>query len=100
MVMALASPPEGTPESSSTILPAHVVPVSLRKDILEGKDVNLASLLISVHYVADNRAYAWGISVVIKSKDPRLTRKLTVPICFGFWDVQGCCLLSRPQQEG
>lgn len=100
VVRALASPPAGTPESSSTVHPAHLVPASLRKDILEGKDVNLAFLLILVHNVADNKAYAWGdISVVIKSKDPRLTHKLTVTklvLAFGmFRDVVCSAIPNR-----
>lgn len=42
----------------STIFPAHLVPAGIRKDILEGKDVNQASLLISVHDLAKNKSYA------------------------------------------
>lgn len=75
----LALPPTGTLDTSSTIFPAHLVPASIRKDILEGKDVNLASLLISVHGLAENKSYAWGdVSVVLKAKDPRLNHKLSI----------------------
>lgn len=55
-VPVLTSSPAGTPESTPTVLPAHLVSAGLRKHILESKDVNLASLLISVHDLADNRS--------------------------------------------
>ncbi|XP_040207742.1 uncharacterized protein LOC120938098 [Rana temporaria] len=103
VVSALASPLTGTPESSSTVIPAHLVSASLRKDILEGKDVNLASLLVSVHDVADNRAYAWGdVSVVVKSKDPRLSRKLTVTefvLAFGMFRDIICSAAPNRREE-
>lgn len=100
-VIVLAPPPAGTPEMSLAILPVHLVTGSIRKDILEGKDVNLASFL-SVHDLAKNKSYALGdISVVLKSKGPRLNRKLTVTeFCLGFRDVERRPLLGQPQQEG
>lgn len=63
-----------------SVNPAHFIPANIRKDILEGKDVNLASLLIAAHDVADNRSYACGdVSVVVKTRDHRLSRKLSIP---------------------
>lgn len=77
-VQVLTPPPAGTTGKSSTIFPTHLVPASIRMDILEGKDINLASLLISVHDLAENKTYAWGdVSVILKAKDPRPNRKLT-----------------------
>lgn len=49
----IALPLTGTMDISPTIFPAHIVQAVIRKDILAGKDVNLASLLISVHDVAE-----------------------------------------------
>lgn len=58
----LELPPTGMPDLSPTIFPADLVPASISKDILEGKDVNVASLLISVHDVAENKSNTWEMS--------------------------------------
>ncbi|XP_056409367.1 uncharacterized protein LOC130327128 [Hyla sarda] len=60
------------------VAPAHFIPTNL-KDILDGKDVNLASLLIASHDVSENKTIACGeVSVILKAKDVRLSRKLTL----------------------
>ncbi|PIN98021.1 hypothetical protein AB205_0098080 [Aquarana catesbeiana] len=65
--------PAGTTGWSPIVYPSHLVPASIRKDILDGRDVNPASLLISVHDLAENKAYTWGdVSVVLKPKTPDL----------------------------
>lgn len=48
--------------NGSPTINAHFIPVSIIKDILEGKDMNLASLLISVHDLFKNNSYVWGMS--------------------------------------
>lgn len=72
-----------------TVNPAHFIPANIQKDILEGKDVNVASPLISVNDFADNKYYDYGdVSVVVKSKDPRLNRKVVHPgICSAFFSL-------------
>lgn len=78
-VSVLTPPPVGIPEISTTIFPAHLIPAGIRKDILDDKDVNRAFLCIAVHDVAENKSYAWGdVSVVFKSKNHRLNRKLSI----------------------
>ncbi|KAM4705103.1 uncharacterized protein WCC33_009958 [Rhinophrynus dorsalis] len=61
------------------ISPAHFIPNHLKKDIIEGKDINLVSLLISSHDSVENKAFSCDqVSVVLKTKDPRLGKKLSV----------------------
>ncbi|XP_044149458.1 uncharacterized protein LOC122938168 [Bufo gargarizans] len=68
----LSGPPE--------IAPSFFVPENLRRDILAGKDVNLAAVLISTHDTVENRTIACGdVSVVLKAKDARLNKKLSIP---------------------
>ncbi|KAM4704361.1 uncharacterized protein WCC33_012775 [Rhinophrynus dorsalis] len=65
--------------SVPAISPAHFIPNHLRKDIIEGKDVNLVSLLISSHDNVENKAFSCDqVSVVLKAKDSRLGKKLSV----------------------
>lgn len=55
------------------------MPATLRKEILEGKELNLASLLIAVNEVPENKSYVCReVLVILKAKDPWLNRKLTV----------------------
>ncbi|XP_044128654.1 uncharacterized protein LOC122925402 [Bufo gargarizans] len=62
------------------IVPSHFLPESLKKDIVAGKDINLASILIASHDVAENRVINCGdVSIVMKAKDARLSRKLSIP---------------------
>lgn len=60
------------------------------------------SLLIAAHDVADNRSYACGdVSVILKSKDPRLARKLSIPelvLAFGVYR-DGICSVSPKHRE-
>ena len=73
-------PLSGTSPGVPSVTPAHFIPAGIRKDILDGKDVNLASLLIATHDLADNKSYACGdVSVIIKARDHRLNRKLSIP---------------------
>ncbi|KAM4795793.1 uncharacterized protein WCC33_000881 [Rhinophrynus dorsalis] len=68
-------PPRATP----AITPAHFIPNQLRKDILEGKDINLVSLLISSKDGMENKAFSCDqVSVVLKARDPRLSKKLSI----------------------
>ncbi|PIO24173.1 hypothetical protein AB205_0111940, partial [Aquarana catesbeiana] len=95
--------PAGTTGWSPIVYPSHLVPTSIRKDILDGRDVNLASLLISVHDLAENKAYTWGdVSVVLKAKDPRLNRKLSVPeftLAFGMLRDVLCSAAPSRREE-
>lgn len=90
----LALPPTGMLDTSSTIFPAHLVPAGIRKDILEGKDINLASLLISVQDLAKNKSYTSGdVFVVLKAKDPRRNSKLSITefvLAFGMFRDMLC----------
>ncbi|XP_056429550.1 uncharacterized protein LOC130368988 isoform X2 [Hyla sarda] len=71
--------PTGTPPAIPTISPAHFIPPHIKKDILDGKDINLASLVIATHDLMENKTIACGdVSVVLKSKDVRLSRKLSL----------------------
>ncbi|KAM4795716.1 uncharacterized protein WCC33_000795 [Rhinophrynus dorsalis] len=48
--------------------------------ILEGKDIHLVSLLISSKDGMENKAFSCEqVSVVLKARDPRLSKKLTIP---------------------
>lgn len=59
--------------------PAHFFLANLKKDILEGKDMNLASLLIASQDVVENKSYACGeVSLALKTRDPRFNRKLSI----------------------
>lgn len=95
--------PAGTSGWSPIVYPSHLVPTSTRKDILDGRDINLASLLISVHDLAENKAFSWGdISVVLKAKDPRLNRKLSVPeftLAFGMLRDVLCSATPSRREE-
>lgn len=67
--------PAGIINTPPFVTPAHVVPINIRKDILVGKYINLASLLIAAHDVVNNRSYAYGgTSVILKSKSLQLCR--------------------------
>ncbi|XP_056401083.1 uncharacterized protein LOC130294952 [Hyla sarda] len=85
-VVAAAAPatsavavPLGRGTTPPKITPSHFIPAAIRRDILDGKDVNLASLLISTQDVTETKTVACGeVSVVFKSKDARLNRKLTI----------------------
>ncbi|XP_056374294.1 uncharacterized protein LOC130272463 [Hyla sarda] len=69
----------GTASAVPNISPAHFRPAHIRKETLEGRDVNLASLLIATHDLNENKTIACGdVSVVLKSKDARLNRKLSL----------------------
>ncbi|KAM8921272.1 kinectin [Pelodytes ibericus] len=73
--------------------PAYTIPAHIKRDILEGKDVNLASLLIASQDVVENKTYMYDdVSVVVRSKDVRLNRKLTIPefvLAFGIFRDYG-----------
>lgn len=51
--LAISSPLSVLPSVS----PAHFIPANLKKDILEGKDINLASLLIAPQVIVENKPY-------------------------------------------
>ncbi|PIO24503.1 hypothetical protein AB205_0101200, partial [Aquarana catesbeiana] len=102
-IQVLTPLPAGTTGWSPIVYPSHLVPASIRKDILDGRDVNLACLLISVHDLAENKAYTWGdVSVVLKAKDPRLNRKLSVPeftLAFGMLRDVLCSAAPSRREE-
>ncbi|XP_073462542.1 uncharacterized protein [Aquarana catesbeiana] len=93
----------GTPDIYTYVLPAHLVPAGIRKDIVDGKDINLASLLIAVHDPAENKSYSWGdVSVVLKAKDHRLTRKLNIAefvLAFGMFRDVLCTVNPNRREE-
>ncbi|XP_056389040.1 uncharacterized protein LOC130283477 [Hyla sarda] len=94
--------PSGMPHPPPIITPAHFIPAAIKKDILEGKEVNLASLLIATTDVHDTKTVACGeLAVTFKSKDARLSRKLSVTefvLAFGlFRDV--LCSVSPGRRE-
>ncbi|XP_063295365.1 serine/threonine-protein kinase N2-like [Pelobates fuscus] len=85
------------------ITPAHLVPPNIRKDILEGKDVNLISLLIASQDVMENKTFNYGdLSVVMKARDPRLSKKLTIPefvLAFGIYRDVVCTSFPHRREE-
>lgn len=85
--------------SALSVTPAHFIPGNIRGNILDGKDLNLVSLLIAAHDVADNKSYACGdISVNVKSRDVRLNRKLSVTVfVLAFRDI--ICSVSPHRRE-
>ena len=69
----------GMLSTSPVVAPAHFIPENIRKDILAGKDVNLASILIASQDVAENKVINCGeVAVLLRAKDARLNRKLSV----------------------
>ncbi|XP_063302227.1 sodium-dependent phosphate transport protein 2A [Pelobates fuscus] len=50
----------GPLKNPNIINPAHMVPANNKKDILEGKDVNLVSLLIASQDILENKTYSYG----------------------------------------
>ncbi|XP_063289463.1 uncharacterized protein LOC134573609 [Pelobates fuscus] len=95
--------PLPTSRATNIINPIHLIPQSLRRDIIEGKDVNLASLLIASQDVVENRAYTFeDLSVVMKSRDPRLNRKLNIPefvLAFGLYRDVICTTFPLRREE-
>ena len=65
--------------SSESMSHVETVSESIRQQIITGKDVNLASLLIPNVDTGDIRAvHANGIEIQFRNNDPRLTRSLTL----------------------
>ncbi|XP_040264700.1 myomegalin-like [Bufo bufo] len=59
----------GTPSSIPQVAPSHFIPENLKRDILAGKDVNLASVLIAAQDGPENRVINCGdVSVVLRAK--------------------------------
>ncbi|MGH0138989.1 UNVERIFIED_CONTAM: hypothetical protein FKN15_025387 [Acipenser sinensis] len=57
----------------------HTISPALRRQIIEGKDVNLISILIPTAELTDHRVVHCGdVSVTLKSSDPRLLKNLTL----------------------
>ena len=85
------------------VSPAHMIPEHLKRDILEGKDVNLASLLIASQDIVENKTYAYeDVSVVVRSRDARLNRKLTIPefvLAFGIYRDVICAVYPNRREE-
>ncbi|XP_044143987.1 uncharacterized protein LOC122933207 [Bufo gargarizans] len=103
---APAGLPVITPSTSMEdreVNPAHMIPEHLKRDILEGKDVNLASLLIASQDVVENTTYAYDeVSVVVKSRDARLNRKLTISefvLAFGIYREVICAVHPDRREE-
>ncbi|MGH0119529.1 UNVERIFIED_CONTAM: hypothetical protein FKN15_006021 [Acipenser sinensis] len=83
-------PPAALPEfnlSSATVasssspraITSHSISPKIRKLIIEGKDVNLVSILIASSEFLDHRVVDCGdVSVTLKSRDPRLQKTLSV----------------------
>ncbi|KAM4794878.1 uncharacterized protein WCC33_000014 [Rhinophrynus dorsalis] len=68
-----------SPSSYKTWTVAKIMAELQRKDILEGKDINLVSLLISSKDGMENKAFSCDqVSVVLKARDPRLSKKLSI----------------------
>ncbi|XP_040288600.1 ATP-binding cassette sub-family B member 5-like [Bufo bufo] len=93
----------GIPVTAPSIMPAHFVPANLKKDILEGRDVNLASLLVATRDLSDSRVIACGdVSVILKGRDHRLNRKLTVPefvLAFSLYRDVICSVRPERREE-
>ncbi|XP_056423233.1 uncharacterized protein LOC130362568 [Hyla sarda] len=69
----------GSSISTPVLTKVHFVPESIKQDILNGKEFNLASLLIDYRDVLENECFSFGeVSVIMKAKDPRLNRKLNI----------------------
>lgn len=104
MVPMTASPSAGTPGSAPIVLPVHLVPTSIREDILEGKDVNWHPCSSqSMTWLTTNHMPGGDVSVVVKSRDPSLSRKLSATefaLAFGmFRDVLCSATLSRREER-
>ncbi|KAM8972680.1 olfactory receptor 5P52-like [Pelodytes ibericus] len=66
--MLLVAPP--ITQEDQEVSPAHMIPEHLKRDILEGKDVNLTSLLIASQEIVENKTYAYDdVSVVTMNKE-------------------------------
>ncbi|XP_044131008.1 uncharacterized protein LOC122932255 [Bufo gargarizans] len=96
-------PAPGTSPAAPVVAPAHLVPDHIRRDILAGKDVNLASILIASHDAADNKTFDCGeVSVVLRAKDGRLNRKLSVVefvLAFGLFRDVLCSAFPARREE-
>lgn len=96
--MAVPSPLAILPSVS----PAHFIPANVKKDILDGKDINLASLLIASQDV-ENKSHACGeVSVVLKTREPRLNRKLSIAefvLAFGIYRDVICAVNPGRREE-
>ncbi|MGH0169385.1 UNVERIFIED_CONTAM: hypothetical protein FKN15_059570 [Acipenser sinensis] len=84
---AFSSTPAYTSGTSSLVPPvafphaitSHSISPKIRKQIIEGKDVNLVSILIASSEFLDHRVVDCGdVSVTLKSRDPRLQKGLSV----------------------
>ncbi|MGH0126580.1 UNVERIFIED_CONTAM: hypothetical protein FKN15_076180 [Acipenser sinensis] len=65
--------------SSPHAITSHSISPKIRKQITEGKDVNLVSILIASSEFLDHRVVDCGdVSVPLKSRDPRLQKSLSV----------------------
>ncbi|MGH0140434.1 UNVERIFIED_CONTAM: hypothetical protein FKN15_015978 [Acipenser sinensis] len=65
--------------SSPRAITSHSISPKIRKLIIEGKDVNLVSILIASSEFLDHRVVDCGdVSVTLKSRDPRLQKSLSV----------------------
>lgn len=85
-----------------SLSPAHFIPAYGRKDILNGKDVNLASLLIALQDIAEKKSYACGeVSVVLKTRNPRLNRKFSIAELILSFDIYRdvICAVSPGRRE-
>lgn len=65
--------------SSPTAARRHTISPQIRRVILEGKDINLVSLLMTTSEFLDHRVVDCGdLAVTLKSRDPRLLKNLTL----------------------
>ncbi|KAM4795856.1 uncharacterized protein WCC33_000946 [Rhinophrynus dorsalis] len=80
-----------------------MIPQNLRKDILEGKEVNLAAILLASQDITENKTVNCGeVSVTLKAKDPRLAHKLTIPefvLAFSVYRDIICTISPHRRQE-
>ncbi|XP_044158789.1 uncharacterized protein LOC122944502 [Bufo gargarizans] len=84
--------------STPSIAPSHFIPANIRQDIIKGKDVNLASLLIAAHEAPDNKTITCGeVSV-----DVRLDRKLSIAefvLAFSLYRAVICTVSPHRREE-
>ncbi|MGH0141688.1 UNVERIFIED_CONTAM: hypothetical protein FKN15_012425 [Acipenser sinensis] len=68
------------PRLTNLLLPSDTTPSShLRRLIIQGKDVNLISILIAASEYLNHRVVDCGdLSVTLKSRDPQLQKSLTL----------------------
>ncbi|KAM4808126.1 uncharacterized protein WCC33_003420 [Rhinophrynus dorsalis] len=103
-ILSTELPYSGTASSEAPrVASAHLIPPNIRKDIVEGKDVNLVSLLIASQDLTHSKIINCGdVSVTLRSRNPRLNKKLSFTefvLAFGVYRDIVCSAFLHRRQE-